>query len=384
MERSEKPLFERKTPDTNVFRDLGIVWDERADSMFLAWLFNPRATHGQGDLFLSRLLRLCGLSDCFDARDDHTCAVFTEFRGSEARVDIVILVTCKFIIYIENKLKSREGPEQTQREYRDLQQQAEARGIPEEFRRAIYLTPLGTKPEGDPEGNWVALSDVELANSFRDILDSVTDLRTRILLEDWISICDGRLTDMEFSDCALAVIQHWDGAWDVVSAVNQFDFELTQLRVQIAEDLKKQDWWTYGWSVVSDKPGQLYIGHSSWKVGSKPAIWIGLDSFFSDCVLGPSEPAGLYVWVAGQTELVDVLTRAIREHDKQMIGQFDGKKNNVVRQLLPVCTQGNSTTYLRDVRDSTLAFVGHYAEFFRRKEIDPLIRSAVRKAKTKK
>lgn len=359
MERSEKPLFEQKTPNTNIFHDLRLVRDEQAHSAFLSWLFSPSETHGQGDLFLSQLLGLCGLSDCFHARDDHTCTVATEFRGSDARVDIVVLVTSKFIIFIENKLNSREGPEQTQREYRDLQQQAEARGVPEEFRRAVYLTPIGSKPENDPEGDWVPLSHRDLANSFRGILGSVTDLRTKLPLEDWIGICDGRRIDMEFSECALKVIQHWDGAWDVVSAVNQFDNELTLLRAQIVEDLREQDWWTYGWSVVSSKPGQLYFGHSSWKVGSKPAIWIGLDDLFSDCVLGPSHPAGLYVWVAtAREELVELLTNEIRENDKQMIGEFDGKPSNVVRQLLPVCTESNAASYLNDVRDRTLAFVG--------------------------
>lgn len=385
MERREKPLFRRDVADTNLFGVLGLVHKEQADSMFLAWLLDPRGTHGQGSLFLSVFLDLCGLSDCSGYIDDPTCIVIPEFRGFEARVDIMVQVTSKFMLYVENKIGSCEGPQQTQREYRDLQRQGEARSIPEEYRKAVYLTPSGVSPEEETKGQWITLSHRELAESLRGVVRTVSDLRTRLLVEDWISMCDGSLTDMQFSECAMAVIEHWKGAWDVLLALDRFDSELALLCGQLNQDLRKQQWWTRGWRVLSDNPGQLFVGHTSWSIGRQPVIWIGLENFVCQNVLGPVAPAGLCVRVVrAQDELVGLLTTAIGEYDQQMIGEFDRSGGIVVRQLLPVCTQSNSTTYLRDVRDSTLEFVGHYAELFRRKEIDSLIRSAVRKAKTKK
>ena len=42
----------------NIFEAVGLVWQEVRHSTFLAFLLDPRASHGLGDAFTKRLLRV--------------------------------------------------------------------------------------------------------------------------------------------------------------------------------------------------------------------------------------------------------------------------------------------------------------------------------------
>ena len=70
-----------------------------------------------------------------------------EVSGNQSRIDIEIASRGKFIIHIENKIWSSEGPDQTHREWCDLERRAKELGIPTANVHGIFLTLDGSQPE---------------------------------------------------------------------------------------------------------------------------------------------------------------------------------------------------------------------------------------------
>ena len=70
--------------------------------------------------------------------------VHREVSADESRIDVEVAERRKFVIYIENKIWSGEGNDETNREWRDLQKTADSLDCTEYY--AFYLTPNGRKP----------------------------------------------------------------------------------------------------------------------------------------------------------------------------------------------------------------------------------------------
>ncbi len=75
--------------------------------------------------------------------------VACEVSGDESRVDIEIAARENFVIHIENKILSVEGPEQTKREWDDLEKRRRELGISESNAHAIFLTLDGSDPKSE-------------------------------------------------------------------------------------------------------------------------------------------------------------------------------------------------------------------------------------------
>ena len=146
----------------NLFRVLDIARDELSHSAFLAWLLDPRQTHGLGDYFLRHFLKAAadiaskaGVGELSPidvdgwALDDIRVITERQVGGSSGRVDILLVSeTDEFACVIENKIGTGEHSNQlakyltaVEEEYGDLTP------FP------IFLTPEGIAP--------VATSDAE-------------------------------------------------------------------------------------------------------------------------------------------------------------------------------------------------------------------------------
>jgi hypothetical protein len=112
---------EKTADDFNLLETLQISAEEIRHSMMLAWLLNSDGTHAQGKRGFSLFLDQFRLNSRYA---DTNYTVKRERRGAESRVDIEIAARGHFIIYIENKIYSAEGDEQTKREWGDLKKQA--------------------------------------------------------------------------------------------------------------------------------------------------------------------------------------------------------------------------------------------------------------------
>lgn len=95
---------DRLAPDFNVFDFIGS--DELSLSRALAWLLNPRGSHGQGDRFLRSYLALCDLPWSTDAACEKAFvrveAQTDRILADRRRIDILI-TTPSWAVAIENK-----------------------------------------------------------------------------------------------------------------------------------------------------------------------------------------------------------------------------------------------------------------------------------------
>ena len=161
--------------------------DEKTHSNILAWLFDPLASHSQGDLFFKAFLNYFNYKVSYDTLK---YKVIREFSGLESIVDILIYGN-RFIFFIENKTLSLEGEDQTNREYRDLLRLAESFGIVNDY-HAIYLSPYGQTPQNE---NFKSISYHKLSSAFKLIRNEIGSEYVRLFVDSWIDISSeiGRL-----------------------------------------------------------------------------------------------------------------------------------------------------------------------------------------------
>jgi hypothetical protein len=130
----------------NLFRVLGVETRERqTHSAFLAELFRPNGTHGQGHLFLEVFLQYCwNKFESFPRLDSSIETahwdVDCEKPVYEGQLDIVVEAPkLKFLMVVENKIGALEQEDQIRRYQSWLSRQRYDRRV------LIYLTPDGRR-----------------------------------------------------------------------------------------------------------------------------------------------------------------------------------------------------------------------------------------------
>ena len=174
----------RTRVDFNVFRLLGVWATEASHSRVLAWLLGAESGHGQGVLFMRAFTELCDLDIPVSALDRYS--VRTEFPGEESIIDVMVSRRGEFLVYLENKVYAEEGPNQVDREYRDMERHGAALGVPPARQYAIFLTPYGRAPVSGDAARWKTLSYGQVAAEFATKLPTVSCDRVRLVVEDWV------------------------------------------------------------------------------------------------------------------------------------------------------------------------------------------------------
>jgi len=193
----------------NVFDIVSL--NENGHSNLLAWLFDPRESHGLGDSFFHELFRQVyaakdgsskfykkalqenkffqwwDISDVEEASFQNSLYVKREFDAGEyGQIDLLMIdYSHEIVVIIENKFGSSIQPEQLKRYFRFLN---EGR-FKEYYLVYVYLDPKANeKLEGnDPEyEHWVGL-DYEWVESFckRVVDKKVLSKKANYLLEDY-------------------------------------------------------------------------------------------------------------------------------------------------------------------------------------------------------
>jgi hypothetical protein len=133
--------------DFNLLDVLQLTGKEVRHSMVLAWLLDhdmrKYGTHAQGARGFRLFLAEFGLP--LDYADGWYW-VRREVAGDESIVDVEVGCRGRFLLHIENKIWSREGADQTDREWADVRRRARALDVNPPHIRALYLTPFGTDP----------------------------------------------------------------------------------------------------------------------------------------------------------------------------------------------------------------------------------------------
>lgn len=123
---------------------------------------------------------------------------------------------------------------------------------------------------------------------------------------------------MNFSEESIFFIQNWGIIEKLLSSEKDFKMEFSGFLYSIEKILAKKDWWTK--ELVFKKRGQsqLYISKENWRLNGKDYfIWIGVESFTPERLIGVEEPANCYLWVTGdkKDKIMADLSRMLKNED---------------------------------------------------------------------
>ena len=145
--------------EVDIFDVLGLDSSEEFHSTFLAWLLDPKGSHGLGDHFLQGFLAVSGAPRAIRAGDRPSTTIRREkhvaLDGGRGRLDIRILnESARFLCAIENKIRDPESGNQLAW-YRKVLEHDH----PDCRVHRVFLTPRGVMPD-DPEEreHWTAIS----------------------------------------------------------------------------------------------------------------------------------------------------------------------------------------------------------------------------------
>ena len=148
----------------NVFRALNIEHQEIRHSNVLAWLLDPKESHGLGDIVLRRILSNMLLEAC-DRFDGVSAAQvelmdFTdvEVRREWKHIDLLMVDrTNRLIVLVENKIHSEESPRQLVNYHRKVEQE-----FPEFTVVPVFLTLTGQESHEKEAKEYIPYSHIQL------------------------------------------------------------------------------------------------------------------------------------------------------------------------------------------------------------------------------
>jgi len=171
-ENTELETLEGIIDEFNIFTALNIVDNEIKHSDFLAWLMDPKTTHGVGDYFLTLFLKRVSYKASLLGIDGPSVFDIDTWDFDDAEIlrewkNIDICIRCdsqKFICVIENKIYSGEHNQQLRR-YRDVI----GSGYPNYRTLFVYLT---IEEEVPSESGYVPLGYSDILSLVQHLLDS--------------------------------------------------------------------------------------------------------------------------------------------------------------------------------------------------------------------
>jgi hypothetical protein len=375
--------FERRGVDLNLFDLLGLKTDEVSHSAFLAWLFDPGASHGQGGRFLQAFLNAARPEITLQLPE--TYRVQTELSGRDAIVDIAAFRAKDFIVYVENKTVSPDTPGQHDREIRDLRRLGATLGVPGERQVPVYLTPYGRRARGEHRKLWHRVSYGDLSVAFSRLLPEISDERSSLLLDDWLDTTTHfggvwRYKMNGVSDAAVLLVSNWPTVLSIQEALDDLEDELLAMLFSMEAALVQQDWWQEGW-IFRRPRKEIYIGNTDWVDGKGHwPLWMGVYSFKPDRVFGPGAPPVFYFRTRSNYDaLGDVLREALRDEGHQVLEDHRHLLHRAVQQ----CPHDRAAVeaYPDQVREQMVALFTEYVDFATRHE-DVIRRHAARHAES--
>lgn len=183
-DNSDLEELESQLQEFNMFDALDLVQSETRHSNFIAWIIDPRETHGMGAYFLKKfLIMVAKIGKEFqvqtlsaidvDAWELSQTKVLREWHN----LDLTIInedPDKRFWVVIENKVRSTESPGQLRR-YREF---VEAQNLHGQRRIIlVYLTPDGERPQNDDEASrWITVSYSDLCETFEQAYSARSSL----------------------------------------------------------------------------------------------------------------------------------------------------------------------------------------------------------------
>jgi len=192
--------LELQLKEPNIFYILKIKDVEIRHSNFLAWLLDPKQSHGLADLFLKSFLKDIFSLRRYDWIDEFEIdslvlkdvEVIREWqvpgqkRGEKRSIDILIEAP-QFVVCIENKINASESSNQLQA-YRNIIQET----FTDRNKAFVYLTPSGDRPlKEDDTSIYQVYSYSDISSNLTEILDLYSQAladKTKNYITDYLLI----------------------------------------------------------------------------------------------------------------------------------------------------------------------------------------------------
>jgi hypothetical protein len=167
-----------------------------------------------------------------------------------------------------------------------------------------------------------------------------------------------------FSDESLLLLRNWDTVQDILEAHRQLQREFSQLLFSLESELAKNDWWQDGWVFVRSRGDQVYISNRGWLTDDTYLVWIGVERFAPENLLGPEAVPTLYVWVpGGRRDLAQQLAERIAGGGHEVLGEIDQRASGyVVRESVRTFLPEEAEDFAPIVHKQILDFFCHYAK----------------------
>ena len=201
----------------NVFEALYVARQELKHSSFLAFLLDPRESHGLGDLFLRRFLqevtRIASEPTISAVDLDSFDLSRTEVKREYENIDIFMRdPTYKISVVIENKVGTKEHDDQLKR-YRELV----TRRFPAYKFIGVYLTREG---ESAMDSEYVAISYGMVRDLVNELLLRKSVLITpaiRMTFEQYVDLLERRvMADQELHELCARIYKRHKQAIDIL------------------------------------------------------------------------------------------------------------------------------------------------------------------------
>ena len=228
----------------------GLWGSEEFHSRVLAWLLDPRESHGLCDRFLRRFLLRAGVQPAGRSSDWSATEVIREWSNEvdEQRgfLDILVVNEAQQVLCaIENKVFSREHNEQLTRYRRALKNH-----YPTFTRHHLFLTPEGTQPSGEKEKeHWTPVTYSMVFDIVQQIVENndnaTTDGVGPFLRQYATSLRRNIMPETSVSQLARSIYLEHRKAIDLIAA-NKPDW-VAEAKQWLKEAVAQQEKWQLDW-----------------------------------------------------------------------------------------------------------------------------------------
>ena len=168
-------MLNRGEGEVDLFRALRLDYSEEFHSNFLAWLLDPKGSHGLGGDFLQRFLTVSGARHAIRSADQLSTTIgrehYLERDGESGRLDILIHNDDGFLCAVENKVWSGESGGQLAWYRRVLEAEYSDRRV-----HLVFLTRHGEGPDDPGEcGHWKQLSYTAILRLVEQTIEAAGD-----------------------------------------------------------------------------------------------------------------------------------------------------------------------------------------------------------------
>lgn len=258
----------------NIFEAVGLVRQEIRHSTFLAFLLDPRESHGLGDAFAKRLLQEAIMSTP-DASAPVTPIELSlwdlgemEVRREWRHIDIFLLdERNRLAVIIENKIDTIEHSDQLQRYHETVKQHYSGYRV-----IGLYLTPDGDEPSHD---NYLPLNYglvCEVLDSLVQSRASVSNIDLQVLVTHYTQMLRRHIVgDSEIARLCRQIYQKHQQALDLIyehrpdrqTDMREFLDQLISERPDLATDDSTKNYIyfiPYAWDRETLRADEKYVG----------------------------------------------------------------------------------------------------------------------------